>query len=430
MASLLNFKDTLNAVRLTLLSDGAIVPIIIGERGIGKTALAAKVAAIEDMNYAHIDGNLLKEGEVGGLPTVDEIGEGDADFLKLCRKLYRKREEFEPEELSNRFVKGYKKYLRNSKESRKVTVYATFHILEQCRKWYEEDPEKKTLLFIDELNRAEHAVQQELMNLILNREINGFQLPENVVLLTAGNPSSKYSEFKDVDYQIADLDPAQEDRLRWFFLGSDPKVWLDWATEPLDDNYEETRIDPDVIEYISINPEALNQPHLQEDVTPSPRAWERVSITYRIFKKIGGFKKKDLYNCIKGDIGSYYAISFIQFLEDIENPLIKAAEIFEEGVSDSTNVGEILLAPIRDRILSETMIRQLVIVKNCLLYILNKRGKEKNVLAFIELVAILPKDLMVSVMMNILEDHKSFHNRLIKYNEYLNIFHDTDKLVD
>lgn len=27
------------------------------------------------------------------------------------------------------------------------------------------------LLFIDELNRCEHAVQQELMNLILNREI-------------------------------------------------------------------------------------------------------------------------------------------------------------------------------------------------------------------------------------------------------------------
>ena len=36
------------------------------------------------------------------------------------------------------------------------------------------------MLFIDELNRCEHAVQQELMNLILNREINGFKMPEEV----------------------------------------------------------------------------------------------------------------------------------------------------------------------------------------------------------------------------------------------------------
>ena len=40
------------------------------------------------------------------------------------------------------------------------------------------DKGRRVLLFIDEINRAEHAVQQELMNLILNREINGFSLSD------------------------------------------------------------------------------------------------------------------------------------------------------------------------------------------------------------------------------------------------------------
>ena len=38
----------------------------------------------------------------------------------------------------------------------------------------------KVLLFIDEINRCEHTVQQELMNLILNREINGYKLHNDV----------------------------------------------------------------------------------------------------------------------------------------------------------------------------------------------------------------------------------------------------------
>ena len=48
------------------------------------------------------------------------------------------------------------------------------------------------LLFIDELNRCEHAVQQELMNLILNREINGYKLNKDVKILAAMNPSNEY----------------------------------------------------------------------------------------------------------------------------------------------------------------------------------------------------------------------------------------------
>ena len=49
----------------------------------------------------------------------------------------------------------------------KTTVYAVHHTLEHVSRAV--NAGRHVLLFIDEINRAEHAVQQELMNLILNR---------------------------------------------------------------------------------------------------------------------------------------------------------------------------------------------------------------------------------------------------------------------
>ena len=88
---------------------------------------------------------------------------------------------------------------------------------------------KKVLLFIDEINRCEHTVQQELMNLILNREINGYKLHDDVNILAAMNPSSKYGS--DFDYQVVDMDAAQENRFVWLNMESDHNAWLKWAME-------------------------------------------------------------------------------------------------------------------------------------------------------------------------------------------------------
>ena len=65
----MNFKDTLISAELVL--ETGEVPLIIGESGIGKTALAKKLANKNNFKLVVIDGNLLKEGEIGGLPTIE-----------------------------------------------------------------------------------------------------------------------------------------------------------------------------------------------------------------------------------------------------------------------------------------------------------------------------------------------------------------------
>ena len=157
----MNFIDTLRSVELVLATEE--VPLVVGESGIGKTALAKRLAKENKWKLIVIDGNLLKEGEIGGLPTVENYAGG------------------------------------------KTTVYAVHYKLREIDE--EITKGKSVLLFIDEINRCEHTVQQELMNLILNREINGYKLHDNVNILAAMNPSSKYSA--DFDYQVVDMDAAQ-----------------------------------------------------------------------------------------------------------------------------------------------------------------------------------------------------------------------------
>jgi MoxR-like ATPase len=143
----MNYNDTLQSVKLVLAAQA--VPLLIGETGIGKTALATDLAAEKGWTLIDIDGNILKEGEIGGLPTVEN----------------------------------------------RTTVYAIHHKLREIDEALAAG--KTVLLFIDEINRCEHAVQQELMNLILNHEINGYHLDESVRIIAAMNPTDTYLRLSD-----------------------------------------------------------------------------------------------------------------------------------------------------------------------------------------------------------------------------------------
>ena len=58
----MNYNETIKCVDLALKS--GCTPILVGDRGIGKTVLAKDYAKANKMSFIHIDGNLLKEGEI------------------------------------------------------------------------------------------------------------------------------------------------------------------------------------------------------------------------------------------------------------------------------------------------------------------------------------------------------------------------------
>lgn len=374
----MNFIDTLKSVDL-ILSTGE-VPLIVGESGIGKTALANKLAKENDWSLVVIDGNLLKEGEIGGLPTIESYVGVNSN--------------------------GYK-------TEKKTTVYAVHNKLREIDE--EISKGKIVLLFIDEINRCEHTVQQELMNLILNREINGYKLHDDVKILAAMNPSSKYGS--DFDYQVVDMDAAQENRFVWLSMESDHTQWLKWA---IDEGIERK-----VIEFISTFPEYLHKIN-EDDVRATPRSYERVSKIYKVYKeKNNSIPRSVFLNVIKGNVGKVIAEEFISFIESDSKPLISYEDVF---------LGESIDESIVERVKNESHTRLYLsamnILKNLELNIKNEKYESNHYInIFIEFLKMYPVDLMIGIMKDIRNSYIEVYKKAIENEEFVKSYFESYSLI-
>lgn len=374
----MNFKDTLKSVELVLATGE--VPLVVGESGIGKTALARQLAQANDWSLVVIDGNLLKEGEIGGLPTVESYTKVDANGNEVKKK---------------------------------ITIYAIHNKLKQIDE--EIAKGKAVLLFIDEINRCEHAVQQELMNLILNREINGYELDAEVKILAAMNPSSKYGS--DFDYQVVDMDAAQENRFVWLNMESDYVQWIEWAAE--------AGIEQEVIEFISSFPEYLNKKN-DEDIRATPRSYERVSKSFKLYKDQAGQVSRAVFlNVIKGNVGRVIAEEFISFIESSCNPLITYGEVFS---------GDSLNAAVREKAENESHTRLYLTAVNLLkaleTKLENNEGPfEDEMNRWIEFLQLYPIDLMIGVMKEMRNSYDKVYKEALKNEAFVEAYFKAYSLV-
>lgn len=374
----MNFIETLKSVDLVL-STGE-VPLVVGESGIGKTALVKKLAKENNWSLVVIDGNLLKEGEIGGLPTIESYKVIDSNGFEI---------------------------------EKKTTVYAVHNRLREIDE--EIAKERTVLLFIDEINRCEHTVQQELMNLILNREINGYKLHEDVKILAAMNPSSKYGS--DFDYQVVDMDAAQENRFVWLNMESDHTQWLNWAIGE--------GIEQKVIEFISTFPEYLNKVN-EEDVRATPRSYERVSKSYKIYKeKKDSIPRNVFLNVLRGNVGKVIAEEFINFVESDSKQLLSYEDVF---------LGDNLNPSVIDRVKNEGHTRLYLTAMNILKRLEsnikdNNTGLDGYINRLIEFLKLYPVDLMVGVMKEIKNNYSEVYKLAIDNEEFVKLYFESYSLI-
>lgn len=374
----MNFIDTLKSVELVLATGE--VPLVVGESGIGKTALAKKLAKENNWNLVVVDGNLLKEGEIGGLPTVESYVLQSSNGEKI---------------------------------EKKTTIYAVHHKLREIDE--EISKGKTVLLFIDEINRCEHTVQQELMNLILNREINGYKLNDDVKILAAMNPSSKYGS--DFDYQVVDMDAAQENRFVWLNMEPDHTQWINWA---IHEGLEEK-----VIEFISTFPEYLHKTN-EDDVRATPRSYERVSKSYTIYKNQKDSIPRSVFlNVIKGNVGKVIGEEFISFVESDCSPIISYEDIFS---------GEELSASLIEKVKNESHTRLYISAMNILKTLELNLKDDKSDLKycidrFIKFLRLYPIDLMVGIMKDIKSSYNKVYKVAIENEEFVELYFESYSLI-
>lgn len=171
------------------------------------------------------------------------------------------------------------------------------------------------VLFLDEMNSAAPSVQAAAYQLVLNRRIGKYKLPDNVVIVAAGNREGD----KGVTYRM----PAPlANRFIHLEMRVDYESWLQWATE--------NRIHTDVIGYISFAKQDLYDfdPKSISRSFATPRSWSFVSDL--LDDTIADSTVTDL---IAGTIGEGTAVKFMAHRK-ISSKLPKPEDVLSGKVKD------------------------------------------------------------------------------------------------
>jgi hypothetical protein len=151
---------------------------------------------------------------------------------------------------------------------------------------------KKIILFLDEMNSAAPAVQAAAYQLILNRKVGTYKLPDNVMIVAAGNRETD----KGVTYRM----PAPlANRFIHLEMRVDFEDWLQWATE--------NKIHADVVGYLTFSKQDLYDfdPKSSSRAFATPRSWSFVSDLLD-----DDLSESTLTDLVAGSVGEGLAVKF------------------------------------------------------------------------------------------------------------------------
>jgi len=168
------------------------------------------------------------------------------------------------------------------------------------------DKNSSGILFLDEINTAPPSVQASAYQLILDRKVGDYSLPDGWSIVAAGNREND----RGVTYRMP---PPLANRFVHLEMEVDFEDWKFWAYK--------SGIDASIIGFLNFDKEKLFafDPNSNEKSFPTPRSWEYVD---KILKS--KLSQKLLLESISGTIGKDTAIEFMSFrkvmdkLPDIE----------------------------------------------------------------------------------------------------------------
>ncbi|MGE4293226.1 MAG: AAA family ATPase [Desulfovibrio sp.] len=152
------------------------------------------------------------------------------------------------------------------------------------------------IVFLDELNAAPPLVQAACYQLILDRRIGEYVLPDGWTVVAAGN--------RETDRAVTHRMPsALANRMVHLHFESNLFDWIEWARCH--------GIDPRVIAFLKLRPALLHDfdPQRAEKAFPSPRSWEFASAILA-----AAATRSEAINIIAGTVGKGAAAELDGFL--------------------------------------------------------------------------------------------------------------------
>lgn len=149
------------------------------------------------------------------------------------------------------------------------------------------------ILFLDEMNSAPPAVQAAAYQLVLNRKVGTYELPDNVYIIAAGN--------RDGDKGVTFRMPAPlANRFIHIEMKHDFDDWFQWAVD--------NKIHKDVVGYLTFAKKDLYDfdPKTSSRSFATPRSWSFVSELLE-----DSLDEETTMNLVSGTIGEGLAIKFL-----------------------------------------------------------------------------------------------------------------------
>lgn len=177
---------------------------------------------------------------------------------------------------------------------------------------------ENAILFFDEFPAAPPAVQAAAYQIVLDRQIGEFKLPDSCDIIAAGNRT----EDKGINHQMA---PALRNRFVHLNVEPDLDTWKNWALS--------NNIHSDIVGYLNFTPGDLFK--FDRSTTagnfPTPRSWARLSDALHMMQSDPAFSGMDTNQAIiSGYLGAGTAISFLAFRK-IAKTIPNARAIVEKG---------------------------------------------------------------------------------------------------
>ncbi len=230
--SFVNVKKAIEVIHMS-----GHTPCIIGLQGIGKSDLVKEYAKEKGYVYQEITCSLLQEGDLA-MPYLSPCKDGDVEYAV------------------NRIIKDLVKKSQGS----------------------------KGILFLDEFNRGSSNTQSELMNLVLQRRILDYSLPENIFIVLAMNPSSEMKGYEDSDYSVSFSDAAILGRVVKLDMKPSLQEWISYGKR-VENGHQ--RIHQAVISYLSAIEKEFVTKEVSGEINNNPRAWSRVSDILYSYESMG-----------------------------------------------------------------------------------------------------------------------------------------------
>jgi hypothetical protein len=159
----------------------------------------------------------------------------------------------------------------------------------------DDSPNIINILLLDEITAAPPTVQASAYQLTLDRKVGEHKLPDNVIILGAGNRL----QDKGVAYKMP---TPLANRMTHFEVVCDLDDWKGWAIP--------NGIHEMVLGFLNFRQNLLNKfdPSSDESAFPTPRSWSFVSKYLKIYKNIDS-----AYPMIAGSIGEGTAVELKAF---------------------------------------------------------------------------------------------------------------------